>query len=260
MSTENTYALIRGRTYIAERDDDGNPLALIDLGDTVEAEINLETEFADNFNNCDPISSQDLHVAIKSTGKVKLSFKKQAANLLAIALFGEPVPETGGAFSASAATTLPSGIVAGDKWAIPQGKANLSAMTIVDSNGTPATLVEGTHYSVDKKAGVITFITVSGKTQPFKVSGTEVAGQVSVPLLTRRSQEFYLMQTGVNTANDDKSVRSDLYRVAFGPTAKLMLKGANEADTYELEGVLLKDGLRDADATFGQYGRYRLLE
>lgn len=260
MSTENKYMLIRGRGYLAERDDDGNPLALIDLGDTVDGELNLETTYADNDNNCNAISTQDAHVAIGVKGKVKISFKKSAAELLAIALFGKSVTETGGAFSASADTTLPTGIVAGDMWAIPQGKANLSALTIVDSAGTPATLVLGTHYKVDLKAGIITFLNVTGKTQPFKISGTEVAAQVSVAMLNKRTQEFYFIQTGVNTMAEDAAVRIDLYRIGFGPSAKIMLKGAAGPDTYEIEGVLLADANREADAEFGQLGRYRLLE
>lgn len=261
MSEENTYNYVRGPLYLAERDDDGNPLALKDMGDTVDAEITIETEFIDNYNNRGKFSSQDAHVAHKGTGKVKLSLKKKSVDILSMALYGEAVTETGGAFSASASTTLPTGIVAGDKWAVPQGKANLSAITIVDSNGTPATLVEGTHYSVDKMGGIITFITVSGKTQPFKVSGTEVAGQVQVPILTRRSQEFYCILPGIDLLDDDKGVRVDLYRVAFGPASKFMLKGSgNDPNVWEIEGILLADPQRSPDSTLGQYGAYRLLE
>lgn len=252
------YAFIRGNIGIAERDANGEPGAITYLGDTSDAEVSLDTEYADNFNNNAAISSQDLHIAVKVSGKVKLMLKAHTAKILELAMFGESVVETGGSFSNK---LFPTGIVAGETRRLPGNRANVSSLVITDSAGSPATLALNTNYTADLKNGTVKFVNVTGFTQPFKAAGTEVASQVSVPMLKNRSAEFYLICEGINCADNDKAVIVDLYRVAFGPAAKLQLKASgNDVHSVELEGVLLGDPQKDVTDDFGIYGRYRLVE
>lgn len=255
--SEARYYIGRGSVLVAERNTDGSPKALRDVGETPEFEISVQVDFAENFNTKKAISVQDLHVAIKQTGTLRLVLKEASVENLALATFGEVVDETNGAFTAVA---FPTGIVAGETYQIPGGRAKVSGCSIVDSAGIPVT-VTSSKYEVDEDFGTVKFLNVTGYTQPFKIAGTEAAGKKSIALLTKRSQELFIMFKGVNigTSDGDTNELWELYRVALGPASKLTGKG-DEVALYELEGRLLADSDKGDDPDFGSFGRRRLLD
>jgi hypothetical protein len=249
------YYIGRGDVLVAERNTDGSPKALRDVGECPEFEISVQVDFAENFDTSKAISRQDLHVAIKQNGTLRFVLKEGTAENLALALFGESVAETDGAFTGVA---FPTGIVVGEIHQIPGGRAKVSGVTIVDSAATPAT-VTNTKYSVDTDFGTVKFLDVTGYTQPFKIAGTEAVGKKSIALLTMRSQELFIMFKGTNIANNDAKELWELYRVALGPASKLTGKG-DEVAMFEFEGKLLADQEKGDDPDFGSFGRRRLLE
>jgi hypothetical protein len=248
------YLIGRGDISVADRDSGGNPGALQDLGEAPEFEVTVDVTFADNWNTSEPISEQDLHVATKLTGKVRIVAKEATADLLSLALFGEKVNIAGGSFTGVA---FPAGIAAGETHVIPGNRTNVSSIVITDSAGTPAT-VTSSKYEVDEVHGTVKFINVSGYTQPFKIAGTEAANQEAVGLLKKRSQEKFVFFKGVNIADDDSPMQVGLYRVALGPAQKITYKG-EEVAMFEFEGNLLSDRTKPRDADLGRYGYHRSL-
>jgi hypothetical protein len=249
---EATYLIGRGELAIADRDANGNPGALQDLGEVPEFEVSVDVTFADNFNTKKAISRQDLHVATRQTAKVRIVAKEATMENLALALFGEVVEGAGGNFSAVA---FPSGIQAGGTYIIPGNRTRVSSIVITDSAVAPATVDED-DYEVDLVHGTVKFLNVTGYTQPFKIAGTEAADQKSVGLLKKRSQEKFIIFKGVNIADDDAPMQVGLYRVALGPAQKIPYKG-EEAAMYELEGNVLSDDEKDEDADLGTFGYHR---
>jgi hypothetical protein len=254
MSQKTDYMLLRGKLLVADIDASGNPGPLEDLLEFTSFEISVTCDYADNFQTRTPISTQDLHVVKKMTATAEMKVKAATLANIARAMYGQEVDDAGGSFSAVA---FPAGILAGETHRVPGGRVNLSGVSIVDSAGTPATLVEGTHYTIDLTYGRVKFINVTGKTQPFKISGTEGASK-SVIFMTQRSQEKALFLDAVNIADDDQPVIVEIYRGALEAADKLSLK-TEEAAEMTFKVVLLGDATKENDDVLGQYGRYREL-
>jgi len=130
-------------------------------------------------------------------------------------------------------------------------------VVLTDSTGTPVTLVKGTHYTVDEDFGAITFLSVATLTAPIKAAYTYGA-VTDVGIFTAPLPERFLRLEGINTADSNKPVLVELYRVAFSPLKNLGLI-TDDLNKFELEGSLLADSTKPYDATLGQYGRITLI-
>jgi len=227
----------------------------ISLPEIDSFEIAEQTEKVSRMSKRDAMAGKSASVVRAVSATFKIVCSQHVANLLALYLFGTKSAISGGSISAVA---FDSGIVANDIVRFPGSRANLSTFTsITDSAGSPATLVNGTDYEVDEKAGVVKFLNVSGYTQPFKLNGTEAAS-TGVGLLQSRVQEKWLTFKGINIMDSDKVEVVDLYRVQVDPAASWqLLNDGNEPNKYEISGEILKDTTVSSSATFGQYGRWR---
>lgn len=219
--------------------------------------ISLTKESIEHVSKRDSIAFKDLKVTRMVSGSGKIVCAQHTADILRTYLYGTKSTVTGGAFLAAAAV-FPTGIVAGDIMPIPNDRTHLSALTsIVDSAGSPATLVLGTDYEVDLDAGVVKFLNVGGYTQPFKAAGTEAAG-TGVGIFMQRTLLKWLRFHGINIADSDSDVVIDLYKVDIEPASEwTLLNDGADVNKYEIAFELLKDTTKSSSATFGQYGRYR---
>lgn len=242
----------RGEVEYALRNADGTPGKLVEFGEAPEIEISVDVEYAEDSDTKRPISRKVLKVVKAASAKIRLVVKDHTSGNLALAFYGEEVEHAGGDF---ADVAFPAGIAAGETHFVPGNRTKLSDVEIVDSQGAPVTLVEGTDYEVDLTYGTVKFLAVAGKTQPFKISGTEGAS-TSVALLKKRSQEIFLYVKGINIGRDDAPFAAGLYRVQLGPAQKLSAKSDDYA-LLEFEGELLSDDEKDEDSSLGTYGYYR---
>jgi hypothetical protein len=144
----------------------------------------------------------------------------------------------------------PTGYVVGDTIALPD--KNVSAVTVIDSTGSPKTLPSG-QYTLDAFAGTITLndITTGGAyVQPFKVSYT--AGAVNViggfKLL---APEVYVRLDGINT-DDNSRVIVDVFRSRLSPARQVDFISDDFAD-FELVGATLADLTRSSSSAGGQF-------
>lgn len=218
------------------------------------AKITITAEDIEHVSKRQAVAGKDLKVThmLALTGELNVSVHTK--EMLALYLYGNSGAISGGSFSNAA---FPSGIVATNVLPIPGGRTNVSSLVITDSAGSPATLTPGTNYSVDLNNGVVTFIDVTGFTQPFKAAGTEAPSE-GVGLLTTRVQERYLRLGLINVADGDKRCSLDLYRVFFGPANEWqLLNDGTEVNSYVIPFEALKDTAVDPAATWGQFGRYR---
>lgn len=247
-----------GETVLFPRATDGTVAVgganALKLPEVDSLDISFTSEKVERISKRDAVASKALSIVKMLSGSFKLTCSQHVADMLALYLFGTKSAITGGAISAVA---FPTGIVAGDIVPFPGDRANLSTFTsIVDSAGSPLTLVQGTDYEVDEKWGIVKFLLVPG-TQPYKLNGTEAAS-TGVGLLQSRVQEKWLRHKAINIAESDKVEVVDLYRVQIDPAASwMLLNDGNEPNKYEIGGEILKDTTKSSASTFGQYGRWR---
>lgn len=249
------YLLLRGDLDIADRLTNGNPTKLQAMGESPQFEIMVEEQRAENYATSGALNEKDLSVPIVVEVKGALTQKEADGERLSIAVFGTVTEVEGATHTAQA---FPSGIADGERHLLPGRPVGVSAVTIVDSAGTPATLVLNSDYSIDLDSGIVTFIDVSGFTQPFKATYTE-GDSTHVAVATRVTPEKYLLFRGINLADNEKPVFAEFYRTRFGPAKKVSLKTpeGKEVAAFEYDLEFLADPTKPRDPVLGRYGRIR---
>ncbi|HWQ36954.1 MAG TPA: hypothetical protein VNQ79_29250 [Blastocatellia bacterium] len=247
------YYIGQGPVYLAERDANGFPQKLEDMGEVPQVEINVKVDYVDNFESRSGRRRQDLHVPVKTTVEAMMTVKEATLKNLARFMGGTVVSNGGGNVADLA---FPTGIVAGDELLLPDLAANVSALVIKDSAGAPLTLTSGTHYTADLKFGRVKFLQTPG-TQPYKASYTVPARQY-VSFASDLGKEYFVHHEGINTARGDERNRVQLYRVVPEPATKIALKGDDVA-TYEIKLVPLDDPTKPEGGDLGKFGNWEII-
>lgn len=255
MGVVTNYLMGRGALKIANRDANGNPGALTDVGENVLFSVEITKEYKENFSTRYAIAEKDVHVPIKQMLKVQLHLKEATAKNLEIILHGKSTVYAGGTVTGAA---FPSGIQAGETYELPGLQGAPSALTIVDSTGSPVTLVSGTDYVADLQFGTVKFnaSALSGKTQPFKASYTQ-AGATRTSILAQEVPDKYLRFEGLNIGNNDgvHNFLAVIYNAKLLPAKKVDFKGEDLAQ-FEIEVECLIDPNKVEDPELGRYGYY----
>lgn len=243
------YASFQGRVYLGERNTNGEPINVRTPGNVADLSISLKTDVIEHYESQSGQRAVDLRLVKQKSATVMLTIEEFTKENLALALYGNHITGSGG--SVTDEIVGGSAPVVGDRYFLAHPK--VSALTIVDSAATPATLAAGTHYTADEDFGAIQFLDITGFTAPFKASYT-FGAVTEIGIFTQPLPERYLRLEGVNTAASNAKVLVELYRVAFDPLKKLDFI-SNDLNKFELEGSLLADPTKPYDAVLGQFGR-----
>lgn len=243
-----SYFSGQGRIYLASRDSSGNPLSLRWVGNVPDLKISLSTETIEHKESYSGQRLTDLQLIKSKDGEFSCTLEEFSAENLELSLYGVTTTSTGGTVTDE---TLPTGIIANETRLLAH--PFVSNVTITDSNATPATLANGVDYTVHENQGAITFINVTGYTQPFKVDYSYNMYKTT-PMFVAAQPEVWLRFDGVNTADANRPVIVDLYRVAINPTKDLELI-SDDLQRFELSGRVLADKTKVGDSVFGQFGR-----
>lgn len=245
---KKNYHSGKGKVAFAVRADDGTYGPLSFTGNTpglkfslnITREDHIESESGENLQDGSFVKEKkaDLTVTIDelSLDNAVRLFKGQLNTLAAATVTNQ---------------SLGTGRVVGDTIKLPHEV--LSAFSLKDSAGSPATLVLGTDYTVDLNFGFVTILNLGSYTQPFKANYT-AAARKSVTFLSNSEQEYYLFFFGINKGNLDKKVQWELYRCQLDPSADNELIGDTYAK-FELKGKVLYDATRQSDPNFSRFGR-----
>ena len=243
------YASFQGRVYLGKRDANGDPVEVRSPGNVADLSLALKTDVIEHYESQTGQRAVDLRLVKQKSATVALTIEEFTKENLSLALYGSHVTSAGGSV-----TDEPVGgatPVVGDRYFLAHPK--VSALTVVDSAGTPATLALGTNYTLDADFGALQFLDVTGLTAPFKASYTHGA-VTEIGIFTQPLPERFLRLEGVNTAAGNAKVLIELYRVAFDPLKKFDII-SNDLNKFELEGSLLADSTKPYDAVLGQFGR-----
>jgi hypothetical protein len=242
--------LLRGCLFLGTFDAAGKKAAGIELHNT-EISLTVEDTFAEHKNTCNAVVRIDARDLVERMVKAKMSIDDLKRDVLGLAFGGtsENVA-TGASFSAKVFPT----VAVGDIVPVPGGYSNLESLSLTDSNGTPATLTAGTHYTADLEGGLVTFLNLASYTQPFKAAGSENDDFDAVGIANEGKQERWGRFKGIDVTNDDLPVIVDFHRLSFSPSEVPLKQSGNEYSVVNFEPVLIADEEGDFDTDLGYYG------
>lgn len=244
----------QGRVYIGARDTAGNPQGLNFVGNVPELKVSLSVETLEHQESTSGQRLTDLQLIKTKKGEFACTLEELIAVNLGLALYGTTTDQVSGTVTAEA---LPNPITVGSLYLL--AKQNVSSVVVKDASPTPKTLSAG-QYSLNAKHGSlsITDKTTGGPfVEPFKVDYAYGAAQ-STALFTQPLPERWVRFEGLNTADSNREVVIDLYRVAINPAKELSII-TEELLKFELSGQVLADTLKPAAGDLGQFGRIVLL-
>lgn len=238
----------QGRVYLAARDASGNPLSLRWVGNVPDLKISLNVETIEHKESYSGQRLTDLQLIKSKDGEFSCTLEEISLENLELSLFGQTTSVTSGSVTDEA---LATGVAAGDIRLL--ANQFVSAVSITDSDSPANSLTEGTHYKVHAAQGAIEFLSVAGFIQPFLVDYSYGAAKRTA-MFKSAQPEVWLRFDGINTADGNKPVIVDLYRVAINPTRDLSLV-SDELQQFELTGKVLADVSKDGSGPLGQFGR-----
>lgn len=244
------YVSLQGELILYARDGSGNPTTGFWVGDANNATFGLEeseTKYKENYSGSRATALTVANEIVNSIGFTLLQMS--AKNLIELYRAEEvtqsTTPVTGKTISAAT-------LQVGDRYQL--GAENVSAVTIQDSAGSPATLVVDTDYELDPATGRVKLLNAGSFVGPLVADFTPGASK-SAKLLTGVKKEFWLSLVGVNTVvtGQPKGVL-DLYKVQLALPASLSLID-DERGEYPITGTPVIDSLKSASGPLGQLGR-----
>jgi hypothetical protein len=241
----------QGIVYAAIRNTDGTVTANAykDLGNVPSLKLTLETDVLEHKESKTGGRLTDLRLLKDKSARVTITLESFKRDNLILLLFGTSQTITGAVVTNEVFPT----VAVGDMVALTNAIVDTAAaFTIIDSTGSPITLTNGTHYTVDKNAGVVTILALTG-IQPYKATYTHLTKQ-DVPMFESGQQERFLKFSGLNTANSLKGAVVELYRVVFDPVSNFDLI-TDDIAQYEITGSVLYDSVRKVDPLLGGFGR-----
>lgn len=244
----------QGRVYIGARDTAGNPQGLNFVGNVPELKVSLSVETLEHQESTSGQRLTDLQLIKTKKGEFACTLEELIAVNLGLALYGTTTEQVSGTVTAE---VLPNPITVGSLYLL--AKQNVSSVVVKDSSATPKILPAG-QYNLNAKHGSlsITDKTTDGPfVEPFKVDYAYGAAQ-STALFTQPLPERWVRFEGLNTADSNREVVIDLYRVAINPAKELSII-TEELLKFELSGQVLADTLKPAAGDLGQFGRIVLL-
>jgi hypothetical protein len=248
----NRYWLLRGCLWVGDRTAAGVKIGGEELHN-VDLEITVEQTRIQHKNTCSEVTEIDAEDVVETMVKVKMTIDQITAKMLAMALAGEVTEQaTGDTFTAQ---LFPTGVAVGDKRPVPGGFMNLASLVLTDSNGTPATLTAGTHYTADLIAGIVEFLNLASYTQPFKAAGEENDDFDIISIATELKKEKWVRFKGINLNDNNYPVLLDLHRVSFAPVTAQLKNAGNEYSQFAFEPQVLTDEDAPMVDDFGKYGR-----
>ncbi len=248
------YASFQGRVYLAIRDALGKPTQARTPGNVANLSVAFKTDVLEHYESTTGQRGLDLRMGKQKNATVSLTIEEFTKENLALALYGSHQEVTAGTVTTEViSATAPT---LGDRYFLAHQK--ISTVVVTDSAATPATLQAGTNYTADEGFGAITFLNLASFTAPIKCAYAYGA-VTDISMFTAALPERHLRLEGINTADSNKRVMVELYRVAFDPLKDLSLI-TDDMNKFELEGSLLADTTKPYDAALGQYGRLTIID
>jgi hypothetical protein len=240
----------QGKIFLAERLSTGKMGKQTWVGDAPTCTVQFQTETTEKTESFSGNRLPYGRLRRGKTATINLTLNEWLISNLALGLHATHTAQAGASVTNEA---FPTGLVAGDM--VRVDNPFISALTITDSAGTPATLTAGTHYRLDSAdAGRIEIVNVAAFTQPFRANYTYAAADL-LSIFGETPPERWLYLDGTNTENGEPVI-VDLYRVSFDPISDLGLIH-EEYGELSMTGSVLYDPLNANGSNLHGFGMIR---
>lgn len=230
----------QGKIFIGSRDAAGNPSGLVFVGNVSTAELTSNIERASKIESVSGNGAVGSSFIKSSKYGVSLSLSSIKAAHLKEAIHGIVTAK-----SAASVTDEPhTGYL--DKF-IRLINTNVSSVVVTDSTGI-TTYVADTDYIADLAAGTIEILSSGSITEAEALLVDYSYAAQTHTSVSPNNEEKYVIFDGVNSADNDKKVRCEMYKVKFSPGAVSMI--TDETTDAQLEGEIELDSLRAAGDQF----------
>lgn len=254
--SDTDYLYLQGEIWLGDRAADGSVASFISVPEIDELTLAIASTSVTHMSKRQSVRVKDLDVVVEDSVTGTIKWSTATPDLLKQALFGAKAAVAAGTLTG---VSLGAALSVGNIVKIPGDYRDITLTFIKDSAGSPATLVEGTDFTIDRAAGMVTILNLGAYVQPFKITGTAGVG-TGVGLLNERKFEKWLRFKGINVADGDNSFTMDLYKVQIKPTKALaLLATGSEPTVFEIEFECLKDSTKSSTSTFGQMGDIKIL-
>lgn len=244
----------QGKVLVAERDANGNAKAFRFLGNCSAVNLALQTDVLEHKESTSGQRLTDLRLIREKKAQLSIQMEEFSQKNLALAMYGTDSAIAAGSVVSE---TFPTSLIVGDL--VRTAKPDISAPVVTDSTGSPLTLTLNTDYRVfSAKHGTIEILNLGAYIQPFKINYSNAAA-VNINMLTGSLPERWFRFEGLNTADSDKPVLIEVYRVALDPLKEAAFLG-DDILKMELAGSGLYDSTKSADTVLGQFARVVLVD
>ncbi len=152
---------------------------------------------------------------------------------------------------------FPADLVNGDIVALAHPK--VADFVLKDSAAvTPATLVEGTHFTLDADFGSVVITDIATFTQPFVAAydGTPVQ---NITMFSQQATNLWLRYEGINLAEEGRKCVVEFYNVSPDVLRQLDLINNQDLSSMEISAAVQIDSTKSITDEFGQFGRLQFL-
>ncbi|MCK5307026.1 MAG: hypothetical protein KAJ73_00305 [Zetaproteobacteria bacterium] len=256
----NYYYSGQGSLYVAERDVDGSPKAMIPVGNVPNLEVSIEVTKFEHKESETGQRAVDLSIIQEKKGTLTMTLENINAYNLAMAFWGQSVINAAAVAQAQVVTAY---LGYKTKLALPAVSTVLvtdDATKIIDYEfGTAVDdLVNSLNGWIDEANGSMHIFTDAEQTTrgaAANITDLELlevtcdnADSVSMEAFTTTTMERYLVFEGLNTI-DEKAVRIEIFKAQLDPLSGYGLIN-EELAALEVNGTILSDALQTGDSKF----------
>jgi len=234
----NQYFSGQGALLLAERDVLGNALGFRPVGNVSALTIGIETTVFEHKESCTGVRGIDLEIVQEVAASMTFTMESLDRENLALALYGGSSAITGASVSDELVTAHH------DLW-MPLDNLKVSAVVVGDDATPTITYVLDTDYELNSEAGTIKVLSTGAITdlQVVFVDYTFADQDDVQALLTGTAPQRWARFEGLNTADAEKPVTVDAFKLSVQPLAELALIN-EEITQMEVEATVLSDELR----------------
>jgi len=242
---DSKYFSGQGPLHVAQRDPvTGKPLGLVFVGDVTGIGMtpNVEkNEIIENTTGSRGVAASSIK---RAEYALSIAFRSVKPAHLAQALHAVLTDKTGSSVTDEAVNGYHDKLLRLDH-------VKVSAVSVTHTTGTP-TYVAGTDYNVvDAETGLIEILSGGAITDGQEVHVDYSYAAQSHFKIDPNNDELYLVWAGINTADNDKAFRCEIYKAKLDPASLNLI--TDDITDMTVQGTVLLDSLRTAGDEFYSY-------
>lgn len=233
---ESRYFRGQGPFFLGDRDADGNPINLVFCGDLESAELTPDIQRNTTYENVSGKNTVGASYLQRVSYNVALGFRS-----IKKGHFGQALGATATEQTADSVTDERHTAKVGGFARLKHLKVSNVALT-QDPDGTATSLTEGTDYKVHADEGLIEFLSGGAVSDDDEIGADyDYAAQTDF-LVDPGNEEKYGLFAGMNSADEDKQTRCEMYKLQLDPSALSAI--TSETTNMSVDGLLMLDRQR----------------